>query len=211
MAQALAKSSESMEQALSDRQFEEAMRKIEDAVMDINRRALEIAEFMARMSVEQVREAKRRLRGFISMERIDRLVLFGRGMIPEYLAREAKTLPASVLRVMPRRVVDEISDPNRSVEVFTRRGVVLRSLGELNPVEFDMVVDPHKGIRAPREQRSVMVESIAQPPKRKAVKGDFDTMEKIEYCEERKALLLTVRESGRRVLVPLRAIRDFVR
>lgn len=118
---------------------------------------------LARCSSVQLRDAKRAIRGIISPGWIDRLTLFGRGIIAEHLAVRQNGLSARVLERLPRKALDILNKPDSVIDVATVKGrCIPKRADELNARELDQVVDERTGIRTVEQQ---IAHLVTPPPK----------------------------------------------
>jgi len=174
-----------------------------------------VAAIVARLDREQLRKAKRILKPFLSADHVERLALWGRGKVPEYLATPAKSVPARQLRRLSRTARIAIESPETPVEVYRPSGTVIKALGELNPVEFDQVVDTGYGIRTPQKQRKHCIAALPAPTT--PPKPDCDVLTFHSIIPDREHGTATVYgrdENGERcrigVTIPLSTLRKLI-
>jgi len=141
-------------QVFSEDEFAVALQEIKGCIKQVSENLARMADLFSRMSKPQLKKAKQELSVYMSADRIERLVLFGRELIPQYLACKDKTVPVSFLKSMKPEVRKEICDPQKQVTVITDTGPKIKTLEALTGFEFAQVVDKRDGIRSVDKQLS---------------------------------------------------------
>ena len=132
-------------------EFAAIMDRVTEMCHDIVMRCIEIAKDLGRLSRAQLAAAKKRLT-FLGHDRIDRLALCGRGIVPEWVALRERCIQASVIR-RSEPIRRALQDPNRPVMVLTMRQPLTKRLCELSYMELMQVLDEQKGILSLEDQK----------------------------------------------------------
>lgn len=152
-------------EGVSGKEFRDMCERINSIIEHIREYYVELSDMLSVMSVPQIQQIKRNLRGILKSEHIDRLVLYGRGKLPLYLASAEKSLPAPVCRRLSYQAIQDLKDAQREVPVYTKTGVIPKRLDQMTPIELQQVVDPDNGIRTPSKQKTYCVSAMAAPSK----------------------------------------------
>lgn len=182
---------------LEEKEFKDARARISQVAKDMRSGAKEIASWLAKMSRPQLRIIKRDLRAHFSADHVERLALWGKGVIAEHFGVPQKTLPARVLRSLPAVALKNLNNPDHPVELMTMGGLKIITVGNMNAVELATAVDPVDGILPPEDQK------VVKPAveRKKQASSDIPVMEKARLAEDKKMILLTAK-TGEQMLVP---------
>lgn len=146
---------------MSDPEFIELLAQLDAIFARALDAFVEAAPLLASLSRVQLKKVKQRYRGAISSEHIERLVEFGNGKMPQYLAKSERWIKVSTWRRMTPVVKATLSDENKLVDVYRPSDKPReRALKDLTPVEWNMVLDEKKGLRPVAEQRQYMIERV---------------------------------------------------
>lgn len=188
---------------MKESEFQGARDRLKEILHDIRSRGSEAAAILSRMSHPQLQIVKQDFKGIWSADQIERLALFGRGIISDWLATRQKTLPASVLKRLPEKALEVLNNPESEVEVLTDKGVKIRQVHTMSSVELAQVVDPKKGILKAEEQ---FKRHLIQP--KKIDTTDIEDAESVKLSEDRKYLL--VKSKLVTVRIPMKTLRKVV-
>ena len=191
------------EMEMRESEFQQAREQLKQIIKDIRGRAGEAAHLLARMSQPQIQIIKQDFRGIWSSDQIERLALFGHNVISEWLAMRSKTLPANILRRLPREALDILNNPNSEVELLTSRGVKVRMVHKLSPVELTQIADTKKGILKVEDQAKRLLR-----PKSHIKESDVEDAEYVVLSADRRSLLAKTKCVT--VRIPMKTIRKFV-
>lgn len=151
----------------------------------------------------ELKQAKKRLKGIVSGETIDRLVLFADGKMQAHLAFMDRGLPARHFLRLPDTAQKVLNDPEQNVEVLTEsKGVRIKKVRELTGFELHQIADPQHGIRTPQQQKAWLPKPGKGKPGPKPKKAESTApiihVEKIEVDrKDRHYLILTGRDDDR--------------
>lgn len=126
---------------------------------------IEAAPLLSRLSREQVRDVKKRYRGSISSEHIERLIEYGHGRMPKYIASKERWLAISTYRRMSQTVRDVLSDCDKVVPVYIAGGRFKEQrLVDLSVGEWKQVLDDSCGFRTLDQQRLYLISEMREAP-----------------------------------------------
>lgn len=147
------------------RGVEEVFAKLDVIFARVREAWKDAADLLARLTGPQMQEVKRRYKGIISADHLDRLAMLGAGKLSPHLALPERTIPASLLKRLPDLTLAALNDPDREAEVWHRDGkVVLRRMGEMNQLELGQVVNDETGeIRTADQQRRAFLAMAKRP------------------------------------------------
>jgi hypothetical protein len=152
---------------MSDAEFETSLPKIEAILLSLSERLKELAQLFSRMSRPQLREVKKRFGRMIGEDRIERLVMMGRGLLSEHLGLREKCVSAGKLRVMPPEVLAQIGNPEFTHPVLVPgKGVIPKAVKNMSAFELNQILDPQQGkLRTATEQKKLLMEQFHVVPK----------------------------------------------
>jgi hypothetical protein len=81
------------------------------------------------------------------------------------LALRQKTIPASLLRRLPKETLATINDPENSVDFWTMHGVVSKRVDHMSSFDWDQVLD-NKGniLSADKQQKKCLTMNVSKIP-----------------------------------------------
>jgi hypothetical protein len=193
--------------AMTDDEFQEALKRIRDLAGAIRKNALELGVLMSRMSRPQITQVKEVLRGIIGRDHLDRIMLYGKGVIAEYFAVNPKSLPASVFRKLPEQTLKRLNNPTQPIEVLTQSGVKAKTPATMTAIELARAIDVSTGkIRPVKDQRLALAPEIPD-----AIKpSDLEDAEEFEKMGPVGNMVLIVGKEGSRIKVPFATIKRYV-
>jgi len=199
----------------SEAEMEKVMAKLDMVFARLRTVWVEASDLLARLTGPQMDQVKRRFRGIVRADHLDRLAMFGRREIGEHLAIPERSVRASLLRRLPAATLAALNDPDREVEVWSADGhVFAKRLCTLCDYEFDQVVDEHGKIRSADAQRRRLLAANARPA---AADGEHLIFEGLTIAENGLATLWwrspedepgTKRYQGN---IPQRSLREVLR
>ena len=107
--------------AVTSGELEVVLSRLNECFVAVAERLLEAADILGKLTTPQLEVVKRRF-PWVGRDRIARLALFGRGLLPKHLALREKSLPASLWLRLPDDVKKRLADPANVVEVWTPSG-----------------------------------------------------------------------------------------
>jgi|APFre7841882654_1041346.scaffolds.fasta_scaffold09136_5 hypothetical protein len=137
---------------------------VEQILIGLRNKLIEAAPLLAQLSKPGLREAKKRFKGFIGAEHIDRLVAFSRGDFPEYLAIRCKSMRLGYFLKLKKKSKEMLRNPNSEVILATPNGPITKLASTCNAVELLQAFDPRfDGIVPEPEQRKLFkTEKLSQ-------------------------------------------------
>ena len=176
------------------------------------------AGLLARLSGPQLDEVKRRFRGVVTADHLERLAMMGGGKLAPHLALPEKTISAQLLKRLPESTLGALNDPAREVEVWRPDGrVFTRRMRELSQMELQQIVSEAGEIRTADQQRRSLL-AIARAAKPAADNADELVFDGLKLADEGQAALLfwrfasdapeTRRYSGK---LPMKTLRGLLR
>lgn len=148
---------------ISQDEFERFMDDLAKGVKYFREKIKDWASVLARMSREQVKQVKAQVNGLLTRNQVDLLVEVGRGALAQFWVD--KDVPARIFRGMPTQATKALNDPTSPVEVATSRGVVMKQVKDLNPLEAKQVIAQGKGLLSAREQQGRMLKPTPRQSK----------------------------------------------
>ena len=123
------------------------------------------AGLLSRLSGPQMDEVKRRFRGIVTADHLERLAMMGKGELAPHLALPEKIgLPASFLRRLPESTLEVLNNPNREAEVWRPDGKVFtRRIGQMSQMELAQVVGKRGEVLKADAQRRRYLSMARQP------------------------------------------------
>lgn len=145
------------------KEFDNILKQLEQVFSRAMAAFIDAAPILAKLSREQVRDVKRRYRGSISSEHIERLIEYGHGRLPKYLAMTERWLAISIYRRMPQTVRDLLDDADKVVTVYIAGGRFKElRLADLNVLEWKQVLDDSSGFRTLDQQRLYLIDELRE-------------------------------------------------
>ena len=143
---------------------EAVLAKLEVIFQRIREAWKDAAPLLAKLSGPQMQEVKRRFKGIVSADHLDRLAMMGAGKLSPHIALPERSLAASVLKRLPETTLAAINDPDREVELWAPDGkVTVRRMREMNQMNLEQIVDPNGEIRSADAQRRTVLAMAKRP------------------------------------------------
>jgi hypothetical protein len=191
---------------MSDDEFGSMRERLKALIAKIRENGAEAAKILSRMTHSQLKIIKQDFKGIWSADQIERLAMYGRGIISLDLASRQKSLPASVLRRMPKTALAVLNDPESEVELLTVKGVRIRQVKDLTTMEMTQVVDVNKGIlKAEDQARRIITPSKPQKP---VSDNDIEEPSSIKLSDDRRYVLVVTKCVT--VQIPIKTLRRIV-
>jgi hypothetical protein len=170
---------EANKKGMTEEEFVGSLNRIESFLRSIRDHAAAAAKEFARMSGPQLARAKEYFnkRGLLKPRYIDRLVLFGQGHMPAYLALPETSISATLFMKLPETTRQTLQDPRFTVEVAKLESTTtgspkiatkIKPVGELGVQELKQVLRPGVGIVPAAKQ------IVVEPPEKQAKVADKD-------------------------------------
>ena len=168
---------------IPEEEFEQACDQIEKIIADARKKIItEAAPILGRFNRRQLQIVKQRLRKMFGMkaEQVERLHMLGKGQIPAYLAEREKSVLPSLWRSMPQEIKQRFEDPCGAVKVLTPTGKKTLMARDLNAMQWNQILEPHKGIRSLADQRRFMLPLNEETPHKN---GEADVFESLQVSD----------------------------
>ena len=181
---------------VSQERFEQIIEIITRHIREIHKHIHAVAEHLGELSRQQLAEAKKRLVGFLSGEHLERLWMFSRGIMPQYLAEQVESIPPSVWRSLPDEAKQRLIDPMAPIQMAGVHGKETVFAKNVTAKQWKRVLDSELGIMTFEQQLKSFEEKLKRSSRARTSEiSTADRFSRIVPCPNKPGYAIMVGES----------------